>query len=119
MSNRTLVERIADAVLYEGYILYPYRATAVKNRQRFHFGVLYPESFCLKQTGTESFLIQTQCILTGDASTVLNLKVRFLHLVQREVFDLEGKMISCLQVGDQMHRAWQEAAERGFVVPQL
>lgn len=36
------VDKIADAVLYEGYILYPYRPTAVKNQQRFNFGVLAP-----------------------------------------------------------------------------
>ena len=40
-----LVKRIADAVLYEGYMLYPYRPSAVKNRQRFNFGVLYPEAY--------------------------------------------------------------------------
>ena len=34
-----LVERIANAVLYEGYILYPYRASSVKNQRRFNFGV--------------------------------------------------------------------------------
>lgn len=36
----SLVDQIATAVLYEGYLLYPYRASAVKNRQRFNFGVL-------------------------------------------------------------------------------
>ena len=28
------VRQIADAVLYEGYILWPYRRSATKNRQR-------------------------------------------------------------------------------------
>ena len=36
------VRRVADAVLYEGYILYPYRASAQKNRSRWQFGVLMP-----------------------------------------------------------------------------
>jgi len=36
------VEKIAAAILYEGYILYPYRPTAIKNRQRWNFGTLYP-----------------------------------------------------------------------------
>ncbi len=39
--NLELAKKIADAVLYEGYILYPYRASAIKNRQRFNFGVLH------------------------------------------------------------------------------
>ena len=33
---------IADAVLYEGYLLYPYRATSAKNQARWQFGVLGP-----------------------------------------------------------------------------
>ena len=33
---------VADAVLYEGYLLYPYRASAAKNRSRWQFGVLGP-----------------------------------------------------------------------------
>ena len=31
---------VADAVLYEGYLLYPYRATSSKNQSRWQFGVL-------------------------------------------------------------------------------
>jgi hypothetical protein len=34
---------VADAVLYEGYLLYPYRATSAKNQLRWQFGVLGPE----------------------------------------------------------------------------
>ena len=33
---------IADAVLYEGYVLFPYRAAALKNRYRWQWGVLVP-----------------------------------------------------------------------------
>jgi len=33
---------VADAVLYEGYLLYPYRASSGKNRTRWQFGVLGP-----------------------------------------------------------------------------
>ena len=40
--NTKLVEDIASAVLYEGYLLYPYRASAIKNKRRWNFGVLYP-----------------------------------------------------------------------------
>jgi hypothetical protein len=32
------VRRIADAVLFEGYMLWPYRRSALKNRQPFTFG---------------------------------------------------------------------------------
>ncbi len=43
-ANLDRVEKIAEAVLYEGYMLYPYRASAVKNQQRWNFGVLCPRS---------------------------------------------------------------------------
>ena len=36
---------IADAVLYEGYALYPYRPSSPKNQLRFQFGVLAPRGW--------------------------------------------------------------------------
>jgi hypothetical protein len=40
--NFHAADAIVRAVLYEGYLLYPYRPTAIKNRQRWSFGGLYP-----------------------------------------------------------------------------
>src|SRR5687767_9476158 len=40
--NTEAVEKIADAILYEGYLLYPYRRSAIKNRRRWDFGIVYP-----------------------------------------------------------------------------
>ena len=40
------IEAIARAVLYEGYLLWPYRRSARKNQTRFTFGALYPRGFC-------------------------------------------------------------------------
>ena len=38
LMNRQLVANVVNAVLYEGYILYPYRAVSKKNqRERFTF----------------------------------------------------------------------------------
>ena len=37
------VRRIADAVLYEGYMLWPYRRSALKNQRRWTFGGVYPK----------------------------------------------------------------------------
>ena len=51
--TRPLVDRIADAVLYEGYMLYPYRPSSVKNRQRWTFGGLFPRDSTLAQSGAE------------------------------------------------------------------
>jgi hypothetical protein len=70
--NIDRVEKIADAVLYEGYMLYPYRASAVKNRQRFNFGVLYPREY------GEAWEMKTECLVHGPAS--FEAKVRFLQM---------------------------------------
>jgi hypothetical protein len=82
--NTRLVEKIADAVLYEGYLLYPYRSSAVKNRQRFNFGVLYPRRHCDLQLGSDSWEMRTECLVTGGASTTIEVKARFLQLATRQ-----------------------------------
>jgi hypothetical protein len=51
--NFESAEKIAAAVLYEGYILYPYRPTAIKNRQRWNFGTLYPRDYAEAQRPPE------------------------------------------------------------------
>ena len=71
--NSAMVEKIANAVLYEGYILYPYRASAVKNQQRWNFGTLAPGEF-----------MQTECLVIGSPESVLDVKVRFLQMTARE-----------------------------------
>ena len=82
-------ERVADAVLYEGYVLYPYRASAVKNRFRWQFGIVAPRS-PRGDEGEPSFS-QTECLL--DLRNVrpqpdqivarLFIRVRFLRPRQR------------------------------------
>ena len=64
--NLDQVEKIAEAVLYEGYMLYPYRASAVKNQQRWNFGVLCPRTYAESQKWSEAWLMQTECLLEGD-----------------------------------------------------
>jgi len=138
----SLVEKIADAVLYEGYILYPYRPSAVKNQQRWNFGALCPESYSLAQKGTESWTMQTECLVRHSDETVLSLKVRFLHLVSREVgkriadcrlpvvdcghieIETEGsashfEMVSSLEVNGRILQTWQEAIEREVRLPAI
>jgi hypothetical protein len=70
------VEKIANAVLYEGYMLYPYRPSSVKNRQRFNFGVLHPRYF-------DVWRMRTECVVLGDSATTVDVKVRFLQLAER------------------------------------
>ena len=68
------VERIANAVLYEGYMLYPYRPSAVKNQQRFNFGVLYPREYCELQAGSDNWQMQTECLVLGPARDIARSK---------------------------------------------
>jgi hypothetical protein len=115
-----LVKKIADAVLYEGYILYPYRASAVKNRQRFNFGVLAPKAYSAAQNGTENWQMQTEVPVLGDAPEI-DLKLRFLHIVEREIFEFDEKTknfraVESLDAGEKIIQTWQEAVEREIEV---
>ncbi len=82
--NRALVDQIATALLYEGYLLYPYRAS-VKNHQRWTYGGLYPPAYSAAQKGSDPSAMQTQCLVRGAAGTLLTVSVRFLQLVARRV----------------------------------
>src|SRR5690242_16765822 len=89
-------ERIADAVLFEGYVLYPYRASAVKNRLRWQFGVLVPGSWSV--TGGEPREMQTECLIEPRGSPSLDLQVRFLQIQVR--------------TGEDPAAPWEEGVER-------
>jgi hypothetical protein len=97
--NRAVVDRIANAVLYEGYLLYPYRPS-VKNRQRWTFGGLYPEAYCHRGSG-ETSENQTECLIRGTPAIVVEAIVRFLHLTQRSEKGVPDTFFE-----------WQEAEER-------
>jgi hydrogenase maturation protease len=124
--NRSLVDRLVNAVLYEGYILYPYRPS-VKNRQRWTFGGLYPEAYCRVEGGTEAPGNQTECLVQGNQETTLDVTVRFLHLTERVVGELTPPLrewadspeplyrpVEVLGIGDQTFHSWQEAEERNL-----
>ena len=117
--NRPLVDQIAQAVLYEGYILYPYRPS-VKTRQRWTFGGLYPRVFSEANCGSDPWLLQTQCLIRADAATTLTVKVRFLHLVDRSIErGPDFERVASLQVGDRVYQSWQEAIERSVEIADL
>ncbi len=122
--NDAAVKRIADAVLYEGYILYPYRASAIKNRHRFTFGTLYPRCFSDATGGGEPWSLLCECLVRGKQPRV-ECQIHFLQLIDRQIFrlasplaglpcesDLTAERVDVLQVGNQSHHAWQEACER-------
>ena len=73
------VEKLAEAVLYEGYILYPYRPSSVKNQKRFNFGVLVPPAYSTAENGAEASVMQTECLVEGSLKTQIAVKTRFLQ----------------------------------------
>jgi hypothetical protein len=110
---------IADAVLLEGYVLYPYRASAQKNRMRFQFGVLTPRPVAEAGTG-ETWFSQTECLVEIDepdfsAAGALQLKTRFLQLQVRTVEEaVPGgfREVDVLEVDGTPIPAWDEGVER-------
>jgi hypothetical protein len=69
---------VADAVLDEGHVLYPYRASAMKNRMRWQFGILGPPSL-EHQAGAEASWCRTRAVARAEAGATLTVAVRWLQ----------------------------------------
>jgi hypothetical protein len=98
---------VADTVLYEGYLLYPYRASAEKNQARWQFGVLVPPSYAAAGHGEHEYA-RTECLIDPGADPIVHLRVRFLQLQHRSLVDEAGTPVDTL--GDLI--PWDEAVER-------
>jgi hypothetical protein len=116
------VRQIADAVLYEGYVLWPYRRSALKNQRRWTFGGVYPQAHS-ERHADDAWVMRTACLLEGGADAVVDVSVRFLHVVERAVGRATGdgdlEMVDELMVGGERHLAWEEAVERELAAPPL
>jgi hypothetical protein len=116
------VAQVAEAVLYEGYLLWPYRRSALKNARRWTFGGVYPEAWSWATGGNDASVMQTQCLIEGGAETRIDVTVRFLHVVERRVARAVGEALEFvdeLVLGNERHLAWDEAAEREVAVTGL
>lgn len=122
--NDPRIDKLVGAVLYEGFILYPYRPS-LKSAHRWTFGGLYPREFCEAQGSVESPSLQVQCLIVGDDVTRLEVVIRFLRLVHRQIGrfavplpawpaddELEFVPVESMAVGDRQFHSWQEAAEQ-------
>jgi hypothetical protein len=98
--NLDSVRKIADAVLYEGYILYPYRASAQKNRSRWQFGVVMAPGYAAADPSETSFT-RAECVLEHSGQPAVRVLLRFLQ-VQRRTGDGDS---SAAEI-------WDEAVER-------
>lgn len=113
--------KIADAVLYEGYVLWPYRRSALKNHRRFTFGGVYPRAHS-EGRDDDPWTMQTQVLVEGPSDTRIEVRVRFLHVVERALGrQTAGRLESVdeLIVGGERYLAWQEATERELVAGDL
>ncbi len=111
-ANWDRARAVADAVLYEGYLLYPYRANSGKNQSRWQFGVLGPPGAADAGIGEDESLSAQFLIHKGHA---ISLVVRFLQLQRRDAQRDTGD--GCFQPVDELTTAsgswlsWEEAVE--------
>lgn len=98
MKNK--VEKIANAILYEGYLLYPYRKSALKNQHRFNFGLIEPNDF-----------FQTQVLVSGEAKN-FSVTIRFLQIQNRQVVDEQGNKVERVEIDGKIFETWDETVER-------
>ena len=113
MSN---VEAITRALLYEGYILWPYTKSATKNQQRWTFGGVYPEAYALQSGGADRSTVRTEVLVesTGE-KPALSVTVRFLQVIARQVVRVTSgndERVSELNVAGERYISWDEASER-------
>jgi hypothetical protein len=108
--------RVADAILYEGYLLYPYRQSSQKNQVRFQFGVLMPPAYRTVDE-CERSASQTECLLECPDDARLDVVARFLQLQHRSVQAVpagggEPREVASLTIGETEYTSWDEAGER-------
>jgi hypothetical protein len=115
---------VADAVLYEGYLLYPYRRSSAKNRVRWQFGVLAPRGWIQAHGGgrretvagsADAWRQRTECLLEARDGAELDLRVRFLQPQHRSVQALTGGEfveVDALEVDGQRQLTFDEAVPR-------
>jgi hypothetical protein len=92
---------MGDAVMYEGYILYPYRASSQKNQSRWQFGVVMSPGYAAVDPSERAFT-QTECVLEHNGQPDLEIVIRFLQVQRRTTGHAET--------------SWDEAVEREVTV---
>lgn len=117
---------VADAILYEGYLLYPYRRSSGKNRVRWQFGVIVPPAWAeaqgLTATGVagsaEAPWQQTECLLQAPLDETILCRVRFLQLqrksVEERLADGSHLSVDSLRSGTRLELGFDEALPQEF-----
>ncbi|MGH9081716.1 MAG: hypothetical protein ACRDY3_00140 [Acidimicrobiales bacterium] len=115
---------VAETVLYEGYMLYPYRASSSKNQLRWQFGVLVPRAFS-EADGSERWSMRTECLLDPGPAPVLAVRIRCLQAQHRGIeaaaaaSDNGFVPVEAIEVDGRHHVAWDEAVDQVVDLPLL
>ncbi len=112
-------QRVADAVLWEGYVLYPYRASAAKNQVRWQYGVLTPRRYA-EADGYERFAMQTECVVEFAPEGTVDVRLRFLQVQTRTMERSIGDAfvpVAELDVDGELWTTWDEAIEHTVDIP--
>jgi hypothetical protein len=110
----TAARQVADAVLYEGYLLYPYRASSPKNQVRWQFGVLGPHGAAGAGAGEEPSM-SAEVVVEARAEASLDVHLRFLQVQARVVERRTGdswQAVDELLVGGTRWIPFHEAVSR-------
>jgi hypothetical protein len=86
---------VADAVLYEGYLLYPYRRSSQKNQVRWQFGVLAPAQWVTDNAipdpgmsgAAESWFQRTDCLAEAPRDALVRIRLRFLQVQRKQCLE--------------------------------
>ncbi|MFI7413010.1 hypothetical protein ACIBU0_30490 [Streptomyces sp. NPDC049627] len=118
---------VADAVLYEGYLLYPYRRSSAKNRVRWQFGVLFPRDWVASDGpvvpgvsgSADSWYQQTECLLRiRRPGASVRVRLRYLQMQRKQVLqetrpDGGHRAVESLRTDDgTVHLTFDEAVPR-------
>jgi hypothetical protein len=105
--------QVADAVLFEGYVLYPYRASSAKNRLRWQFGVLVPPAWGAERD--EHDFQHTECLMEPRAGATLAVELRFLRARRRTLQRARPgggfETVTELRLRDRVLVPWDEGHE--------
>jgi len=131
MSLLTTARSIADTVLYEGYLLYPYRSSSSKNQLRWQYGIVGPAGGVEAGVGEESML-QTECLIAtvdaadagvgSDADPRVDIYLRFLQVQARtvetaaEAAGQQFQPVAELRFAGTTWLPWDEAVEQEIPV---
>jgi hypothetical protein len=110
----SLARAVADAVLYEGYLLYPYRASSAKNQARWQFGVLGPPGAAASGAGEEPDMA-ADCLLEPGPAARVDVHLRFLHLQTRSAERADAGSFTPVEeliVGASRWLSWDEATDQ-------